>query len=165
MEDLYKEVSNFKIPLWEELPNINLYMDQVLNYLEDNLKVYISEEKDDKIITKTMINNYVKQGVIESPVNKKYSKMQIAELFVICVLKQVYSINDIKKLIDLALKTSPVDISYNKFCNVLHESIKTTFSGTEYSEPRTLTKEQYILKCVVQSVVNKLYTQIVYLKK
>lgn len=156
------DISKFHIPLWEELPSIDLYMDQVLNYIDDSLSLYV---KDENLITKTMINNYVKNGVIDAPIKKKYNKLCIAELIVICILKQVYSINDIKNLIALALRTSPADISYNKFCNVLTESLNSTFNGTVYSSDKILSQEQYILKNVVQSFVNKLYVQVKYLKQ
>lgn len=155
------DISNFHIPRWEELPSIDLYMDQVLNYLYDCLDSYI---KDENLITKTMINNYVKNGVIDSPIKKKYNKLSIAELFIICILKQVYSINDIKNLIDIALKSSSAEKAYDEFCNVLEESLKSTFNGIEYLQDKKLTEHQYLLKNVVQSIVNKLYVQLNYLK-
>lgn len=165
MPDINFDVNSLHIPKWEELPSIDLYMDQVLNYIENCLKNYIMIEPDEKIITRTMVNNYVKQNIIAPPKNKKYNKLHIAELFVICILKQVYSITEIKNLINLALKTSPVEVSYNKFCDCLTESLISTFNGTEYTSNTDLTKEQYILKNVVQSFVNKLYVQITYLSK
>ena len=155
------DILNFRMPRWEELPNIDLYMDQVLNYLYDSLGSYI---KDENLITKTMINNYVKNGVIDSPVKKKYNKLAISKLFIICILKQVYSINEIKNLIDIALNASSADISYNHFCDVLEESLNSVFTGKEYSNNKDLTEHQYLLKNVVQSIVNKIYVQINYLK-
>ena len=163
MHDINFDATKFHIPRWNELPNIDLYMDQVLNYIETSLKDYI--KSDEKFITKTMINNYVKQDIIEPPVNKKYNRLHIAELFVICILKQVYSISEIKDLIALALETNSAEKSYDKFCDYLTESLILTFNGTEYSNPTTLTKEQYLLKNVVQSFANKLYAQIMYLNK
>ena len=158
-------IESFHIPRWNELPNIDLYMDQVLNYIENSLKDYVKIESNEKIITKTMINNYVKQGIMQPPENKKYNRLHIAELFVICILKQVYSISEIKSLIELALKTNYAEISYNKFCDYLTNSLISTFNGTEYSIPTELTPEQYLLKNVVQSFANKLYVQITYLNK
>jgi DNA-binding transcriptional MerR regulator len=140
-------------------------MDQVLSYIESCLKDYIKVEVNEKIITKTMINNYVKQNIIQPPVNKKYNRLHIAELFVICILKQVYSISEVKALINLALEANSAENSYNRFCDYLTESLISTFNGTEYSEISTLTKEQYLMKNVVQSFANKLYAQIVYLNK
>ena len=156
-------IKKFHVPRWNELPDIDLYMDQVLNYIENSLKDYI--KSDEKFLTKTMINNYVKQGILQPPANKKYNKLHIAELFVICILKQVYSISEIKELIALALKTNSAENSYNKFCDYLTDSLISTFNGTEYSNSSNYTPEQYLLKNVVQSFVNKLYAQIMYLSK
>jgi len=163
MPDIDVDVSKFHIPRWNELPNIDLYMDQVLNYIENSLKDYI--KSDEKFLTKTMINNYVKHGILQPPTNKKYNRLHIAELFVICILKQVYSISEIKELIALALKTNSAENSYNKFCDYLTDSLISTFNGTEYSNSSNYTPEQYLLKNVVQSFVNKLYAQIMYLSK
>ena len=98
-ENLEEVIMKIHIPRWNELPEIDLYLDQVVNYLEKYLTQY-SANKEDKIITKTMINNYVKQGIMPAPEKKKYSRAHIAYLMVICVLKQVYSISDIGKLIE-----------------------------------------------------------------
>ena len=163
MHDINFDVTKFHIPRWNELPNIDLYMDQVLNYIENCLKDYI--KSDEKFITKTMINNYVKQGILEAPVNKKYNKIHIAKLFVICILKQVYSISEIKELITLALEINSAENGYNRFCDYLTEALISTFNGSEYSKTSTFTPEQYLMKNVVQSFANKLYAQIVYLNK
>ena len=163
MSDIKVDVTKFHIPRWNELPNIDLYMDQVLNYIENSLKDYI--KSDEKFLTKTMINNYVKHGILQPPINKKYNKLHIAELFAICILKQVYSISEIKELLALALKTNSAENSYNKFCDYLTDSLVSKFNGTEYSSSSSYTPEQYLLKNVVQSFVNKLYAQIMYLSK
>ena len=165
MSELDFDVNNFHIPRWNELPNIDLYMDQVLNYIESSLKDYIKVESDEKFITKTMINNYVKQGIINPPINKKYNRLHIDELFAICILKQVYSISEVKSLIKLALEANSAENSYNRFCDYLTDSLISTFNGTEYSSNATLTPEQYLLKNAVQSFANKLYVQITYLNK
>lgn len=175
--DIYNhsEIANIHIPRWEELPEIDLYLDQVVNFIEkylntiikDDTKINNSEKNksgEEKIITKTMINNYVKQKILDPPEKKKYNKKHIAYLFVICILKQVYSINDIDKLIKLALKTSKPEKAYNKFCIALESAIAFTFAGKEYIDDSHLTFERYILKNVVQSFANKLYVQKVFLE-
>ncbi len=163
MKTLDFELKKLSLPKWEDLPNIDLYMDQIITYLDDVLSNIIKNEKSEKIITKTMINNYVKQEIIPPPEKKKYSKIHIAELIVICILKEVYSIPNIKNLISLALSTSEADICYNRFCNYYQNCLTSTFNGTAYSSDEKLTSEQYLLKNVVQSYVNKLYVQITYL--
>ncbi|MCI8384449.1 MAG: DUF1836 domain-containing protein [Clostridia bacterium] len=162
-----EEIKNFHLPRWIELPTIDLYIDQLVCFLEQYLADYIKSdnEKEEKIITKTMINNYVKHNVIKPPVNKKYNKEHIASLFVIFVLKEVYSIHDIKKLIELAIETSSVEQAYDRFCGELEKAIRIVFAEKNYIKNSKLSQEQYILRNVVQSFANKLYVQKVYLKK
>ena len=81
-----KKIDNFHIPRWQELPTLDIYLDQLVTYLEKYLSPYIGSEES-PVITKTMINNYVKQQVIPAPIKKKYRKDHIAYLFVICILK------------------------------------------------------------------------------
>ena len=161
-----EDAKNFHLPRWNEIPEIDLYIDQVVSLLENYLSNYIKSdnEKDDKIVTKTMINNYVKHGVINPPINKKYNREHIAYLFVIFILKQIYSIEEIKKLITLGIKTSPAAQAYNRFCSELEKAITMTFTGDSYINNDRLSQEQYILRNVVQSFANKLYVQKVFLK-
>lgn len=162
-----EDIKNFHLPRWDELPNIDLYIDQLVSFLEQYLAGYIKNdnEKEEKIITKTMINNYVKHKAIKAPVNKKYNKEHMASLFVIFILKEVYSIHEIEKLISLAIQTSPIELAYDRFCSELEKAIRIVFAEKNYVKNSRLSQEQYILRNVVQSFANKLYVQRVYLKK
>ena len=107
MPEINFDVNNVHIPRWNELPNIDLYMDQVLNYIESSLKDYI--KSDEKFITKTMINNYVKGEVVSAPIAKKYNREHIALIEEVCTLKQVLSIAEVKQVIDERYKKGEVD--------------------------------------------------------
>ena len=157
-------LTKIHIPRWNELPEIDLYLDQVVNYLEKYLEKY-NVNKDDKIITKTMINNYVKQGIMPAPEKKKYSKEHIAYLIVLCILKQVYSISDIGKLISLTIQYFELSKAYNRFCANLEVSVKNVFMRKEFPNTEKMTEEQYLLKNVVQSVADKLYVEVKFLDK
>lgn len=158
-------ISDFHIPRWEELPNIDLYLDQTVTILETYLNPYIGNEEE-TIITKTMINNYVKHEVLEAPEKKKYNKQHIATLFVICLLKQIYSIRDIKLFIEEALRVAPSKkIAYNTFCNSLEKAIQATFEGKEYVDDDAMTEELFLLKNVLLSFSNKLYVEKRFLNK
>jgi len=123
-------IKNFHLPRWDELPSIDLYLDQTVTILENYLQDYIGNDQN-TVITKTMINNYVKQEIIPPPVKKKYSKSHIAKLFVICTLKQLYSINDIDNLIKMLLSEFAGDnalhMFYNEFCKSMENSICVVF--------------------------------------
>ena len=78
-----KKITNFHIPRWNELPNIDIYSDQLVTYIEKYLNPYIGSSES-PVITKTMINNYVKQKVIHAPIKKNIGKNQYR--FIICYL-------------------------------------------------------------------------------
>ena len=118
-----------------------------------------------RVKSKEMINNYVKQGIMPAPEKKKYNKSHIAYLIVICVLKQVYSIGDIGKLISGTIEYFEIGKAYNRFCANLEVSIKNVFLRKEMPHVTQMTEEQYLLKNVVQAVADKLYVEVKFLKK
>lgn len=84
----------------EDIPNIDLYMDQVTTFMEKRLKNTTRNPEEDKILTKTMINNYAKNDLLPPPVKKKYSKEHILLLIFIYYYKGILSINDIQTLLN-----------------------------------------------------------------
>jgi len=84
----------------EELPDIELYMDQVTTFMEQRLKTASRNPEDDKIMTKTMINNYVKNRLMPPPDKKKYSKEHMLLLIFIYYFKGFMSIGDIQSLME-----------------------------------------------------------------
>ncbi len=81
----------------EDIPNIDLYMDQVTTFMDEHLAA-CKRLDDDKILTKTMINNYTKNDFLPPPVKKKYSKEHMFLLILLYYFKNVLSINDIQKI-------------------------------------------------------------------
>ena len=82
-----------------DVPNIDLYMDQVTTFMDEHLSD-VKRYEYDKILTKTMINNYTKNDLLPPPVKKKYSKEHIYVLTFIYYLKNILSISDIQKLLN-----------------------------------------------------------------
>lgn len=83
----------------EDIPNIDLYMDQVTTFMEAHLKSSTRNQDEDKILTKTMINNYTKNDLLPPPVRKKYSRHHVLMLIFIYYYKGILSISDIQKLL------------------------------------------------------------------
>lgn len=83
----------------DDIPNIDLYMDQVTTFMDSRLSSTSRYPGEDKILTKTMINNYAKNDLLPPPVKKKYSKEHILMLIFIYYYKGVLSINDIQTLL------------------------------------------------------------------
>lgn len=83
----------------DDIPNIDLYMDQVTTFMERKLKNSTRNPEEDKILTKTMINNYAKNDLLPPPVKKKYSKEHMILLIFIYYYKGILSIGDIQTLL------------------------------------------------------------------
>lgn len=86
-------------PLWEELPEIELYLDQVLLYVNQVTQSTLGP--NDKGLTSSMVNNYVKHGHVAKPIKKKYNAAQVARLIVITSLKTVFEISEIAKTLEI----------------------------------------------------------------
>lgn len=82
-----------------EIPNIDLYMDQVTTFMDNKLRPSTRNPGDDKILTKTMINNYAKNELLPPPEKKKYSKEHVLLLIFIYYYKGILSISDIQVLL------------------------------------------------------------------
>ena len=88
-----EELEKFDLPDWESLPQLDLYMDQVILLLNRYLSPIVGEEK---YVTASIINNYVRMKVMPPPVKKRYARMHLAYLIIICTLKQSLSISSIR---------------------------------------------------------------------
>lgn len=83
----------------EDIPNIDLYMDQVTTFMDRRLRSMARYPQEDKILTKTMINNYAKNDLLPPPVKKKYSREHVLVLIFIYYYKNILSISDIQTLL------------------------------------------------------------------
>lgn len=114
-----------------EVPNINLYMDQVTTFMDEHLSESKRHE-DDKILTKTMINNYTKNDLLPPPVKKKYSRDHIYVLAFIYYFKNILSISDIQKLInpltDSCFETDNIP-DMERLYSEIHDMCKSQLSG------------------------------------
>ena len=99
MNSIFAKIAELDYIKPDEIPNIALYMDQVTTFMEDNL-ASTKRHDDDKILTKTMINNYAKNHLLPPPVKKKYSKEHMLLLIFIYYFKNILSIGDIQKVLE-----------------------------------------------------------------
>lgn len=102
-----------KYPKWSELPDIDLYLDQVLEYVNKlNSPMML---RNDKGLTSAMINNYVKNHYMDKPIKKKYNRRQLARLIVITYLKNTFSIQEISMTLTILTKNNQSEEMYNNF--------------------------------------------------
>ncbi len=110
-----KYMADFKVPTWEELPNIGLYMEQVIQLMGHYLEYLPPEIRDEQFVTPAAINNYVRKGVMPKPEKKKYYRLQIAYLLLICTLKQRLTISTIQAMIPADLPEEEFQKIYQSF--------------------------------------------------
>lgn len=113
--------SIFSYPKWEDIPNIDLYLDQVLLYV-NQVCAPISPDKE-KGLTSSMVNNYVKHGYLTKPDKKKYQRKQIARLIAITTLKSVFSIQEIAQTLNTLQTQASSDQLYDAFVDYMNQGI------------------------------------------
>ena len=111
----------FSYPKWKEIPNIDLYLDQVLLYVNQVCEPISSGS--DKGLTASMVNNYVKHGYLTKPEKKKYQRHQIARLIAITTLKSVFSIPEIAQTLNTLQTETNSEQLYNAFVDYMNEGI------------------------------------------
>ena len=143
IKKILDDIDTFNI---EDIPNIDLYMDQVTTYLNDKF-AKTKRHEDDKLMTKTMINNYVKSRLLPSPEKKKYTKDHMMVLIMIYFFKNIISINDVNKLITPLLDSYfhneeiPLENIINTFLTFAKQCNLTDSILTEYNECREIFKD------------------------
>lgn len=162
MKDLIEalqEYDKIHLPRWEELPDFDVYMDQLITLV--NRYLFFLQEENNPIITPAMVNNYVKLNLMPKPIKKKYQRIHIAYLIAITLLKQVITISQISDGIDLQVKTSGLKGAYNLFCEEIEESIHcVVVSFTSAQDPLLsfphFTNENSATKLATISLITKL---------
>ena len=108
-------LNRFRLPAWEEIPDIGLYMEQVVTLLREYLDYLPPELKEEEAVTAAAINNYVRTRVMPGPQKKRYYRVHLAYLIMICTLKQGLSISLVQKLLPVGLQPEEVRRIYNRY--------------------------------------------------
>lgn len=128
IKKILKDLESTEYVYSKDIPNISLYMDQVTTFMDDNLG-RIKRREEDKILTKTMINNYSKNHILPPPVKKKYTPDHMMMLIFIYYFKHVLSITDIQKLLSPIIDKMErdADFSFEEFYDTLVDVQKDEF--------------------------------------
>ncbi|MDE6661584.1 MAG: DUF1836 domain-containing protein [Anaeroplasmataceae bacterium] len=142
-----EDLSKFSYKDYKDLPDIDLYMDQVVTFLEKQLAIFQTSSLD-KQITSSMINNYVKGEVVSAPIAKKYNREHLALIEEVCTLKQVLTIAEVKQIIDERYRKEdlPKDEIFDHFKTLVNEKnneavnlTKSLLNNIEQNDLRALT--------------------------
>lgn len=182
LEQFYTRLlSEFQYVGPTEIPNIDLYMDQVTTFMEQRLAAFTRDPDGDKILTKTMINNYAKNDLLIPPVKKKYSKDHMILLLIIYYMKSFLSIADIEEVLRpikenyIGKEDAPIDLSgiyariyqsLNDEVGALQESARQEFSQvaasyTDLPEEDRLRLQRFelIMRMSAEIYIKKLYIE------
>lgn len=161
-----EKLAAHKLPRWESFPDIELYMDQVVAVMEKALELYNkSGSEESKLITPSIINNYVKLKIIPAPHKKRYNREHLAYLVMICILKQTLAISSIVKIIETNLESKSIKELYNEFCSIYENVIPFVNMGENFIEDDTQSEFEvleksddmngFILKSAILSTAGK----------
>lgn len=155
-QQLKDSVRDFRIPRYAEIPTVGLYLEQASKYICEYL-----EPLGDFSLTPSMISNYVKKGLISSPVKKQYSREQIAYLFFIAVGKSVLSLDALSNFIALQKRTYDLQRAYDYFCEEFENVLAFTFEVTDVMEVKgeDNTMEKRLLFACIVAAVEKVYLE------
>ena len=159
-----KTMSEVKLTLWDDLPDFAIYSDQMLQIVTDEIS--FMQIGDEKLITKSMVNNYVKWGMMPKPVKKKYEKIHIAHVIIITILKQILPITKIKDGIQLQIALQGNEkTAYDSFCEAFEESMRKVFvpilekDSPYVLEKREIQYEKLAISSITSALSNKLLTE------
>ena len=155
-QQIAKSVRHFRLPRYEEIPNVGLYLEQVAKYIGEYL-----DPIQEGALTASMISNYVKKHLIDSPVKKQYSRDQIAYLIYIAVAKNVLSLDALTNFIAVQKRTYSVQRAYDYFCQQFENLLQFTFELTDTVDlgfDDAGDEKRLLYSCIV-AVTQKLYLE------
>ncbi len=162
-----KEIlDSFHIPRWDELPSIDLYMDQIVTFI-DGVLAPVFGMINAAPITKSMVNNYVKARIVDPPVNKKYPKLSVAMIIVVYILKNCFATDEIGKLIRYGVELGEdTSLTYDRFCEAIENGLRAVFSGEIHLENQCMPGREgkYLMDNFALSFASKFYIQKIFLR-
>lgn len=158
-------LQHYRLPTWEQIPTLGLYMDQVLTLLSRYLP-FCQKEKEEQIITTSAINNYVRMKLMPAPEKKKYNRIHIAYLIMICALKQSLTMSEIQKILPNGLTEDEVKKTYEAFVDQYTDSARVFVSMVESMAAQLLAAESadaadvnsFVLSTAVMTNFSRLLT-------
>ena len=139
-----KYLDNYRLPAGEEIPDIGLYMDQVVTLLKGYLRYMPPELKEEQVITPAAINNCVRKKIMPEPVKKKYYRSHIAYLIMVCTLKQSLSIPTLQSMIPMGLEEEELRRVYSAYvvrhrmaCTYFVKQVRIAAGGILDHEPES----------------------------
>ncbi len=149
-DELIRLLEDNEYSRYEDFPDIELYMDQLLKYLS---RETVSLRKEDKL-TSAMVNNYIREGLLPRAKGKRYSAEHLSYLMIIARLKQVLSVKDIRALINKEEQKDNVKTFYDDYMNSLNNQTNKLINNIKQMGQAPLGK--MALELAIRSYINKI---------
>ncbi|MDD6432928.1 MAG: DUF1836 domain-containing protein [Lactobacillaceae bacterium] len=140
-----------QMPRYAELPTMGLYLEQVTDYLNEQLSPL-----EDVRLTSAMVSNYVKHHLVDRPVKKLYGQEQLADLAFIAVAKNILPLADLRVAVRIQQNSrfNRID-AYDYFCQELEAAVQTAFTGQALPSPTVRTDQQKMLHHLALAIAYK----------
>lgn len=159
LKELKDTLSRERPAPWEALPDIALYMDQIVSYMPRQVIRF----EEGETLTPAMVNNYIKDGLLPRAEGKRYNRVHLAYLTAICALKQVLSVKELKVLIQEGMRGQAPEPMYGQFRQVLDQALSETAGSLEENlargDPGQEDLARLALELALRSCANKLACQ------
>lgn len=153
--DPFTIFKQYQLPTWEELPDFELYMDQVILLTTRVLAPIVPHFT----LTPAMVNNYVKQKVMPAPLKKRYTKVHLSYLIRITLLKQILSLPEINAILSFSCKKESEQDCYMFFVHLQQQSFAQVSGTLKQGIKQEQTEACFLLQNIVLSLTYKLYGQ------
>lgn len=153
-EKLADSVRDFRMPRYRDIPDVGLYLEQTVQIINQ----YLAPLQEDAV-TGSMVSNYVKKGLVESPRRKRYSREQIAYLLFIALAKNVLSLNNLVRFIELQKRSYPTEKAYDYLCDELENMLGYVFGLKDHADNvgEDSTDEKFMLRGTIVAISHKIY--------
>ena len=155
-DEIANSIRNFRLPRYEEIPDVGLYLEQTTKYINGFL-----EPLPESTLTASMISNYVKKRLIASPLRKQYSREQIAYLIFIALAKNILSLDALANMVNLQQRTYDLPRAYEYFRQEFEGLLRFSFELTDTLEIHGVdqTDEKHLFHTCIASLTQKLYLE------
>lgn len=146
--------AGFALPRYNDIPSVGPYLDQAVQYVNGQYRCFPGV-----VLTPSMVSNYVKQGLVNHPVKKKYTREQLACLTCIALAKTVLSMENIRMLLEMQRASYPIQVVYDLFCDELEACLPCVFGLRRGipALPPDAPDERLLLRSTILAAANKLY--------
>ena len=154
VNSMIENIEGFRLPRYEQIPNVGLYLEQVVRYVNAHLAPLGESE-----LTSSMVSNYVKQGLIPSPIKKAYTAEHLARLLFIAVVKPVVQLEGLRLMFGIQEDNYPLQTAYDYFCDEFENMLGAAFGIAPARDGigKTQSDAKDLLRNTILATVNKVY--------